>query len=352
MKTKFKKLGMFSALLITLLLLGSQVALSGEYEKYIERKFDVNKNATLMVKNKFGDVHCQVWDKLQVSIKVDIIVDAGSEEKADKVFDRINVEIGGDKNKVTGITEIGKMSMNNVDFSVDYYIMMPNSLNLELNNSFGELFVEEVNGPAIINLEYGEMEINALNGTGNELTLKFSEGSLDYINEGKIRIEYGGVDIEGANILDVHSRFSEVSIEKSGSLVLDSQYDDISLDDIGDLDFLGRFTDMEVDNLMGNFYFNVEYGETDIDYISKEFSEGEITASFANFSLTFDPKVSFQVDADMKFCELHYPGNSSVKHREESYVNNLYKGIIGSDESTTANLVINSKNGDVDISFK
>jgi hypothetical protein len=278
-------------------------------------------------------------------------VNASSQERANKVFDRISVEVTGNRSKVSGMTQLGNMSFNNIEFSIDYYIMMPKSLGVDIHNSFGEIFVEEVDGPAQINLEYGEMDVMAFNGPSTEITLKFSEGSLDYMKDGEINIEYGEFDIEGGNNLEIRSQFSELTVEKSESIILDSQYDDLSFGVTGNMDIIGRFSDIEVDKLNGNFMLDLQYGAFDADYIFPEFTNGSISAAFTEVSLTFDPQTSFQVDAEMKFCSLSYPSGSSVSHKEEGYVTNLYKGIVGSDESTSAKLEIDSKNGDVYISF-
>lgn len=334
-------------------LLGISYAARGEeFKKTTDNRFDVDKNATLNITNKFGEVHCQVWSENAVSIKVEITADASSQEKAQKLFDKITVHISGDRSQVTGKTEVGNMSFNNAEFSIDYYIMMPRSLNVNLNNSFGELYVEDVDGNATINLEYGEMNVRALNGVKNEVTMKFSEGSIDYMKGGKIDIEYGELSTTGGNNLDIRSRFSELDLEKSEFVILDSQYDDITVGTIGKIDVVARFSDIEIVKLNGNFTLDCEYGALDVDYISSGFSQGVIDAAFSEVSLEFDPSASFKVDARMEFCELNFPStNVSISHQEEDYVNNLYHGVIGSNKSTTASLTIESKNGDVSILF-
>lgn len=340
-------------ILAVIALIGISLRANGEeFKKSYEKRFDVDKNATLQITNKFGDVHCQVWNENAVSVKVEIVVEASSQEKAQKVFDKITVDITGDRGKVTGTTTVGNMSFNNTEFSIDYYIMMPRSLNINLDQRFGELFVEDVDGSALINLEYGEMNIRALNGLKNEITMKFSEGSINYLKDAKIDIEYGELDITGANNLDLRSRFSELTVEKSESVLLDSQYDEIDLGTTGKLDVTGRFSDVSVDKLNGNFVIDTQYGSIEMDYIFSGFSKGAIDASFSDISLEFDPAASFQVDARMEFCSLNYPSsNASVSHQEENYVNNLYHGVIGSNKSATATLSIKSRNGDVTVSY-
>ena len=351
MKTIITKTALTAALTFFLLISGLLTAQAEEFKKQIDRTFEVNKNATLDLTNKFGDVHCQVWGDKKVSVKVEITVKAPNQEKANKIFDRIGVEIIGSPDRVTGVTEVGNMSFSNTEFSIDYYVMMPKSLNLELNNSFGEIFVEEVDGTAKINMEYGEMEVNALNGPNSEITVKFGEASIDYLKDGKINIEYGELDSKGANNLDIYSRFSELNIDKAESVVLDSQYDEINFGSTGRMEVVSRFSGIEIGKLNGNFNVDSQYGSFDAGYIYPGFTEGKIKVAFTGVTLTFDPKASFQVDAEIKFGSLSYPDNSSVNHKEEGYVTNLYKGTVGSNKSASARLTIDSQNGDVDLSY-
>jgi len=83
------------SLLVLLLgaFVGSQAIAKEEFTKKISKSYDVNKEATLAIKNKFGKIHCQNWDKNSISIEVTITLEASSQEKANKYFDRINIEV-------------------------------------------------------------------------------------------------------------------------------------------------------------------------------------------------------------------------------------------------------------------
>ena len=279
-------------------------------------------------------------------------MDASSQEKADKIFDRITVNITGDRDKVSGTTNVASMSNNNAQFSIDYYIMMPRSINVNLANSFGASYVEDVDGYAKIRQEYGDVDIQALNGTDNDITVKFGKGSVDDLKVGTISVEYGEMRIDNGGDLDITTRFSDLEVDKMGSLNLDSQYDDINIDNSGPVDVTARFSDVSIDKLKGDFSFDCQYGGLDAGYISAGFTKGKIDAAFTDVSLTFETGASFQVNAEMKFCELKYPeSRSTISHKEENYVTNLYDGVIGTDKNTTSSLVIESQNGDVKISY-
>ena len=74
------------SLLVVLLgvIVGTQAIAKEEFTKKISKSYDVNKDATLAIKNKFGKIHCQNWDQNAISIEVTITLEASNQEKANK----------------------------------------------------------------------------------------------------------------------------------------------------------------------------------------------------------------------------------------------------------------------------
>jgi hypothetical protein len=318
---------------------------------YYQEKYDVDKGASLVIQNKFGDIHCQAWDESSVDVTVTVKVDASSQEKADRVFDKIQVKLTGTRTKVEGITTVG--SISNANYSIDYDIRMPRWINIDFENKFGDIYLDESDGPVKINLEYGAMEANAFNGPKTELTLKFSNGKAGFMKDGTLNIEYGEWKSTGTENLQLYSRFSEINIEKLVELNVDSQYDEVKIGSSGPVISISRFSELEFDKINGDFDFDAEYGDITIHYISPAFKVGKVRNSFAGTSLSFDPKTSMNVDAELDFGELSYPENhTSISHETVGYTKNIYKGKIGTSASPVSQLTIISKNADVDIDFE
>lgn len=146
-------------IITSLFLMLFMTVVAEDFNKTYKEKYDVDKGASMVIRNKFGDIHCQAWDESSVDITVTIKVDAFSQEKANRVFEKIDVELGGTRTKVEGITTVG--SISNADFSIDYNIRMPRWINIDLDNKFGDIYLDEADGMVKINLEYGAMEANS-----------------------------------------------------------------------------------------------------------------------------------------------------------------------------------------------
>jgi hypothetical protein len=353
MKTKLKltKSSFINRMLIVaFLLLPWMSIIAQDFSKtYYDEKYDVDKGASLVIRNKFGDIHCQAWDESFVSVEVTVKVDASSQEKANRIFEKIRVELNGSRTKVEGVTTVG--SINNADFSIDYEIRMPGWINIDLTNQFGDIFLDETDGQVKINLEYGAMEANSFNGPKTDLTIKFSDVETGFMKSGKINMEYSEWSSKGAENMELYSRFGEISIDKAANLNIDSQYDEVDVGVVGQLISISRFSDLAFDKINVDFDVDIEYGEIEVNYISAGFKTGKIRNTFAGASLTFDPKANINIDAKLEFGELSYPKATSMNHEIVGYTTNIYIGKLGAGAGLASSLTVNSKNADVDIDF-
>jgi hypothetical protein len=336
--------------LIALLIFPWMYATADDFTKTYQGKYEVDKGANLVIINKFGDIQCQAWDESSVSIVVAVKVEASSQERADKVFDKINVSLSGSRTKVEGTTSVE--NINNADFSINYEIHIPRWINLDLDNRFGDIYLDETVGVAVINLEYGAMEANSFNGPKTELTVKFSDAEAGFMKDGNLSIEYSEWESKGAENLRVYSRFTEIAIEKVSMLNLDSQYDEVNIGTAGEVIAVSRFSELEFARINGDFDFDIEYGELDADYISADFKSGKVRNTFAGANLSFDPKSAVAITAELKFGELTYPeAKTSMNEEIIGYTTHIYKGRIGASTSPASQLTIDSKNADVNIDF-
>jgi hypothetical protein len=355
MKTNQKFANMYrltGILVISMLLIPCMTITAQDYTKtYYQEKYDVDKGASLIIQDKFGDIHCQAWDESSVSVTVTVKVDASSQEKANRVFDKINISLTGSRTKVEGKTTVG--SINNANYSIDYEIRMPRWINIDLDNQFGNIYLDEADGLVKINLEYGDMEANALNGPKTEMTIKFSNVETGYMKDGTLNFEYSEWESKGTENLKLYSRFSELKIEKVAMLNLDSQYDEVNIGSAAQVISVSRFSGLTFDKIGGDFDFDIEYGDIEANNISASFKVGKIRNRFAEVSLGFDPKASMSISAEMEFGELSYPKSKASMNEETiGYTTNKYNGRIGASTSLASQLTIDSKNADIDIDFE
>ena len=341
---------------IAMLLMGLQANAGGdEFTKRISKSFDVNKDATLELKNKFGKIHCTNWDKNSISIEVEISVAASSQEKANKYFDRIDVAISGDRSKVTVITKFDDnlFNNNNNNISIDFMISMPESINLDVDHKFGDLIIEKVKGNSTIELGYGNMDIRSLGGNNNMLDIQFSDGKIGYVKNADLELKYSDMEIDEAGSLNAESKFSEFELGKVDVLTLESGYDDDYIGFVRDLDLEASFSDVEVRSLGEKIVADLDYGELKVKEVDAGFTLIDIKNNYADANLGINPAASFKLVATIKMGDFSYPKNKArLSVVDLSYTSNKYEGVVGDDENPTARVLIETKNGGANLYYR
>lgn len=352
MKTQLVNL--FAGMLATLI--SVHVSASDEFTKKISKSFDVNKDATLSVKNKFGKVHCENWEKNSISIDVTITINGVSEEKANKYLENIGVDITGTSSLVSAVTNLDSdiFGKNNCELSIDYMIMMPKTINADITNKFGEIILAEVGGSATIDLGYGSLNAKRLTGNTNRIEIEFSDdGYIGYVKSATIDIKYSELNIDEANDINGESKFSELSIGKIDILTLETGYDDDFIESVRNLDVEADFSDIEVRQLTESLTANFDYGGLKVKEVARNFKLIDITNSFSDANIGFNPEASFRLSAMVKMGDLSYPSvNAKISVTELSYTSDKYEGVIGTSSDTGSKVMINSGNSGVTLYYR
>lgn len=342
-----KKISLFIGLAIVLSLITYNVnASKEEFVKKISKEYTVNKDALLSVSNKYGDVNCFNWGKNVIAIDVTITVVANNREKADDFFDRINIKISGSKNKVEAITEIEKISSSwcNGKFSIDYDIKMPKTINLDILNKYGSIFIEEVTGETDITIKYGDLQVEKLLNENNNITIKYSKASFDFLEAGKLEIKYSDLNINKSKTLNLLSKYSDIEIDEAVFITFNSGYDDIEIDEVNEIENESKFSNFKIDHLYKKMDFCMEYGGCSIENISANFDEIKIKSTYTDLELGIDSEASYFLEASIKYGNLMYPKSiSNVNKTKISFSEYKYDGYVGSNKNTGSKVIIEAK---------
>lgn len=328
---------------------------SDEFTKKISKSFDVNKDATLSVKNKFGKVHCENWDKNSISIEVTITVQASNQEKANKYFEKIKVDITGSISLVTAVTsmEDNVFGKGSNEFSIDYMINMPRSVNVDLNNKFGDIILAEVGGTSKINLGYGTIDVKKLTGSASTIDIEFSDGYIGYIKSADLDLKYSDLKIDEIGDMTAESKFSELNIGKIDVLTLESGYDEDYIGSVRNIDVEADFSDVEIRMVEQTLTANFDYGELKVKEVGKTFKLVDISNSFSDANIGFNPESSYRISATVKMGDFTYPQDrAKLSVVEMSYTSSKYEGLVGGNSDTQSKVMIDSENSGVTLYFR
>ena len=320
-----------------------------EFTKKIQKDFTVNPNDKLILDNKYGNIQCLNWEKNSVSIEVTITVLAHDQDDANKLFDRISIVFNNPDGVVEARTVMQEgRTPGNSHFSIDYKVNMPVTLNLDLSNKYGDVFINELSGKGNLKLGYGNMDINKLSNSDNLLDIKYSK-----------------VDVESMKGAVVMLKYSEMQLGYAGSIMLDSKYSDLDADKVVFLNIIfeggklstensstlmskSKYSDLKINRLEKNLNLDIQYGSCTIAEMPADFTDIVIKNRYANVDIGISPEASYSLEANLKYCDLDFPEEMArLSQKIIQYDDHTYIGRVGRSENSGSKVKIDSEYGNV-----
>ena len=158
--------GAWLGFLAGLLWLGSPGVVSAdEYSQRTHYSARLFSGGTLVVESRVGDIHVTGWDDPRVEIEAEKVVRAGSQARADALFPRLRVLIGGQDEEVRLRTiypprRVWRPFRGESKLTVNFDIRMPYDAALVLTCVDGDVKVAGVSGREALRVNYGDVEID------------------------------------------------------------------------------------------------------------------------------------------------------------------------------------------------
>jgi len=306
-------------LLSLVLIIGLSFTLAAqEVRKELSERYKVSKDFALGIDSKYGNINLVNWDKNELEVKVEMLVKAPSEEKAQKILDNIEIEINKGSNGVDFVTQIENTDFGKKTFvEVNYLVSAPTSINVNLLQKYGNIYLEEITGDAKIVVKYGGLKVQSLvnaKGNANDLAMGYSEGVIKSCGKINAKLAYSELDFGTVLSYEGKLAYSELSIQ----------------------------------DLTGKFVSSAAYSEIDIANVAVGFETVDVDIAYGDVSLLMDTKASYSYLLDTKFGSLDAPeGAVQMKEIDAKVVSfaNLVKGSVGKSSGGTVNVV--AKYGDV-----
>ncbi|MGA2824443.1 MAG: hypothetical protein ABSE72_13080 [Bacteroidales bacterium] len=348
MKTIFKIIPILA--LIFILVPGIARA-HDDYTKIIKKEYTVNADAQVILENKFGQIHCNNWDQNLVSIEIRITVTAYSQEKANKLLDLVNIVSNGSPSQVEAKTVFGKEGFSgNSKVSVDYTVNMPATVNLNLTNKFGDVFLNEISGKGNLNIAYGNMEINKLLNSDNVIDIKFGKGNVQYITGAMVSLKYSEMKVEYAGSLFVDSKFSNLNGKKIVSLSISFEGGNIDVENSSAVTGKSKFSDLSISHLDKKIDLDIQYGNCDVEHIATDFTLISVRNKYGTVSVNVPSGASYTLDADLKFCDLDFPEDqATMTQRIVTNTSKSFRATVGKNPNPEAKVIVRSEFGNVSL---
>lgn len=295
---------------LILLIFSSLSAQNDSETRSFIKTLPVSNETTLEVSNKYGTIQITPWNKDSAYIRAEVKAYAKDRSKLSKMFEGIDVIITGSKYIVRAQTEFtsnintlfesfkgmtNKIISYDSHIEINYYINIPEYLNLKIENKYGDVYMENNTGDFKISISNGSFKANSL-GKKSSITVAFCDATINSITSGTIDASFSEVSIGESEDLSINSISSKYNIKKAGSIRGESKRDKFFIENIESLQGNAYFTDYRLNTIRKELNLSTKYGSINADFVEKGFEAININSSYSDISLRFDSGSSYNFD--------------------------------------------------------
>ncbi len=341
-----------------------------EVRKTIHHEFALNANSTVKLYNKYGAMNVHTWDKEQVKLDVEIIVNSSSKKNAEMQLKYIEIQLDNsdDYLKVaTVLTEKENGWWNNVwgscksELEINYDIFLPRTSNLIAENKYGNTSIEDLDNDLDATIKYGNLTTNNVNGSVG-LTLGYGKTVMGNIGNLEAEVKYSEMYIQSVKNVNITSKNSDLTIDNAHDMNIISKYDSYQLGTIGDFTNEGKYDSFKMDSaesieiegkystikalyLEKSIDAEMSYGSIKIHAVSPAFDHAVIDSK--NTDIYLDLDVDFKYEIEGKYISPKIAGEFNHNNYEKDGSHLYVEGVRG--RNATARVEIETKYGSIKI---
>ncbi len=337
--------------------------------KTVSKSYKVNRSTKLEVVNKYGDLILNTWDKDSIKIRIVVTAFGKNRETSEKLLDRTDFEFSMVGDYLTIHTtldkskgwfkdlwsELGQYSKNILSkdqLDIDYELFLPDYINVDLTNKFGDVFIPDRMGETRLELSNGSLKMDNVKKSA-VLDLSFCKADIKSVEKATLYLKSVELDLLYANELTLKSSSSEIFIREASKINLTSRTDKININEVKVLQGQGSFTKIWVRSFLGTLRMNMNYGALSAENVKTGFNKIEVTGKSTDFQLDFAHNAYFKAKVIAKEGRMNLPRNHNLK---QVYTDGREKfieasGYLGTMNSTPALIDINAQGGKVDLNF-
>ena len=318
--------------IVLFLLSGSLVPVqlnAQEKSREIKKEFQVAQGNRLDIGNKFGDIDILNWEKPEVSITVKLAAAARNDAAAEDLLNTISVEISKIGEVVSAMTKIKNesgMSGNN-KFEVNYTVYAPVWMNLNLENKFGNIHINEISGHIKIDLKHGElraMKILRNSTPANEIILAYSSCTIEDAGNLDVNLSFSKLEIEKSGDVEAQTKYSGIRINSCSYFDANSKYDNFRFDRINNFSGDIMYSNLHVGELAGKFVLESTFSGLKIEQVLSSFESIRIENEKGACKIGIKPETVFDLNATAQRGDISISGFNVLEKKSEGTTKSVH----------------------------
>lgn len=325
--------------------------------KELYQELEVHPDVVVEIENQFGDLTLSSWDQNKVSIAVRITVKGTNPSRIQEKLNEIDVDfmLSPERVKAQTIVEEGWgfkwLKSSRLNYQIDYHVKLPKSAAINIENNYGSIVLNELEGKAVIRCDYGKLLLGDLLHEDNFLSFDYtSNSSIDFIKGGTIQADYSSFEVSEAGIISLKADYTQSKFTTLKNLEFKNDYGKLTIEQINQLKGSGDFLTLRAAKVFQNIALNQEFGSIRIDSLNPTVTSVTIDSEYTGINLGLDPNWDFTYEIHLEFASLK--SNVALQHQiqKEGGTEKNYKGysIL---ENSSNKLQIDSEFGSVKLNY-
>jgi hypothetical protein len=355
--------------LVGILGIANSICLANEEEGLAEKaskkvKFESKTERSVEVRltNKYGKINVVSWDKDSVKLIADISAVAKTKDEAEKIVQRVYLEpvydekyfiltteitekAGGNviSQLIDNLVEKGKEAIDKTNVEINLTLMMPERGKLILNNKYGDIgFEKNFKGNLQVTLAYGNLNAVDLPPFAN-LNLQSSKVFVNSIQNGRVALKYGVLNLKNADRLYLESHSSEINIDEIRDLDIDSRNDDFDIIIAQSITGKTSLSKVFVQEMKQKARLEMQGGSFKIRILKNSFEWIDLQSKSTDIKITPEENLAYQLDVSGTPTEV-ISNNGSTKpntNDNKNKISGLMQGFDNTNKSNPLNLNMN-----------
>ena len=316
-------------------------------EKTIKKEYTVNKEALLKINNSYGNINIITYSGNTISIEVKIKTNGNDLDKVEEKLNNISVDFEASSNLVSAKTIFNKNKSNswwnwgkssNVNMEINYLIKLPITNSVDLNNDYGNINLDRLEGHAKIICDYGKITTKELMADNNYISFDYTNNSyFEYIKSGKINADYSGFTVAKTKNLEINADYSKSVVEIAENVSYTCDYGSITIQKANNVKGKGDYLTARFGEIYKNIQINADYGSIKVDRMTANAGNIAIDSDYTGVTIGYDSGYQFNFDITLEYASLRGSDDFQITKQKVQSSEKYYQGYYGN--SNTKNLI-------------
>lgn len=316
-------------------------------EKTIKKEYTVNKEALLKINSSYGNINIITYSGNTISIEVKIKTNGNDLDKVEEKLNNISVDFEASSNLVSAKTIFNKNKSNswwnwgkssNVNMEINYLIKLPITNSVDLNNDYGNINLDRLEGHAKIICDYGKITTKELMADNNYISFDYTNNSyFEYIKSGKINADYSGFTVAKTKNLEINADYSKSVVEIAENVSYTCDYGSITIQKANNVKGKGDYLTARFGEIYKNIQINADYGSIKVDRMTANAGNIAIDSDYTGVTIGYDSGYQFNFDITLEYASLRGSDDFQITKQKVQSSEKYYQGYYGN--SNTKNLI-------------